>query len=150
LSRKIVVGLSHEAQVAGGEVRQVGEDAWQGCGADAKPCSECGGVLIEGGGRNPAPVLVGVVWTAKRERGESAVDVVTLDGAAENEVVAAPGVVRAAVRAGLEGAAELRESKTGDGVGDAEFLSGFVEGRHALADGGEQLNLLGELIAVGV
>src|SRR5580700_890619 len=134
--------LAHEAQTAGRKIRQVGEDGRQVGGLHTEPGGQRCSVLVESRGGNPAAVVAGVIGTAESQRGESAVDVVAFDGVAKNQLVAAPGVVGAAVGTGLQGAAEFGKSERRDLVGDAEFLGGLVKGGHGLADLGQEIDLL--------
>ena len=123
---------THESEVGGREIGKVGENRRQIGGADAEPRGEGGGVLIKGGRRNPAAVLVGVVRSAESERRKSTVDRIALDGAAKNELVAAPGVIGAAVAAGLE--------STASGPLRVVAGMGFMGGKKLKTVGGKKMS----------
>src|SRR5438045_8753070 len=59
------------------------------------PRGERGGVLVNRDGRNPAASVVSVVGAAQGERRVGSVEAASDDGAAHDEVVAAPAVVGA-------------------------------------------------------
>ncbi len=116
---------------------------------DAEPFRERGGKLIDGGRRNPA-AGAGVVGAADGERGPGAEGALSVDGAAHDEVVAAPAVI-AAERVAREGAAEIAVRETGDafleiGVAilHADLVHGGLEGVHGLAELGEEIGLRAE------
>src|SRR5581483_12162713 len=82
--------------------------------------------------------------------GERAVDVAAEDGAAHDQVVAAPSVLAAAARARLERAAEVGEREGGHAGVDVEFARGVGEGQQRGRQLREQIALLVDLVAVRV
>src|SRR5215475_13040637 len=91
---------------------------------DAKPGSEGSAVLVDGHRWYPAPscatALIGIVWAGRCQGGEHSaigardtVEVATVHGTAHDKMMRAPGVVRAQVAVGHEGAGEV-----GEGEGD--------------------------------
>jgi len=99
---------------------------------------------------DPAAVGAGVVGASEGELGEGSVEFAAADGAAKDEVVAAPGVVAAKGGVGGEGAAEVRHGKGGDVGVDAELGGGLVEGGEGGIELAEQPGVGGDLVAVGV
>lgn len=60
------------------------------------------------------PRGVGIVRPSQGQRGEFPVHGSALHGASDDEVVIAPGVIRASVAVGIQGAAELGGGEGGD------------------------------------
>ena len=64
--------------------------------------------------------------------------------------MAAPGVVAACIRGGLQRAAEIRKCKSCDIILDVQLLRGLVEGAHRWADLAEQILLDRDLVGMSV
>jgi hypothetical protein len=111
--------LSDKSQVVSVEVAQIWEDSWKVGIADPKPPSQSCGVLIECRCGNPAAVATGVIGSGKHQCGESSIDSVALNGAALDQLMAAPVVVGPRIGAGLKSAAEFGKSEGGHFVGNA-------------------------------
>src|SRR5436305_8809318 len=110
----------HEPQIRVVEPSQVGKHRGHVRRGDPEPAGESGAVLVDRGGGDPAALAAGVVGTALAQGGNLAVDVAAADGAAQDHLVVAPAVVRAAAVA-HQGAAEVRGGEGGDVVGQAEL-----------------------------
>ena len=96
------------------------------------------------------PSFADVVGAAEGERRERPVEVPAPHGAAQDELVASPGVVGAAARVRLEGAAEVGEGEGRHRVLDAELDGRGVEGGEGLAHLREEVLLGVELAGVRV
>src|SRR5271156_2510447 len=88
----ISLHLLYEAQIAGAEARDVGEDGGKLRGADAKPLGQGRGILNTGGRRNPAAFGTGILRFPKRPPLEGALYLASLGGEANNVVMRAPRV----------------------------------------------------------
>ena len=148
--RTRLVPPAQKTKRRGGEVRKVRENRRKVAIGHPEPFCECGPVLIDGGAGNPPPVRSGVVRPAQRELRELAVDVRAGDGAAHHKMVAAPSVVGAAVRSGLERAAEIGKRKCSHLRRNAQLGRGSVEGGHGRIELREEALLCVELVAVRV
>src|ERR1700730_9036722 len=102
---------SNEPQIVALEIWQVLENGRQVPGADSKPRRQRRRVLIQRRRGDPPAILVGVVRTTQRQCRERSLDLVALHRASQNQLVAAPSVVRAAAGAWFQGPAELRKRK---------------------------------------
>lgn len=131
-------GLFHEAHVARGEVDQVREDLIQLRGIDAKPRSQRPAVLIDGHRRQPKAAIADVVRTLDCQVREGSVHPPAVDASTHNDVMAAPGVVRAGVAVRPESTIEVRFGKGGDVVFQAQLDGGIVEGRHGAVQRSQQ------------
>src|SRR5271156_246863 len=146
----ISLHLLYEAQIAGAEARDVGEDGGKLRGADAKPLGQGRGILNTGGRRNPAAIGTGIGRAAKRQLREGAIHLASLDRAANNEVMRTPRVVRTRVGVRLKGAAEIRHGEGSYIVLHAELLRRLVKSRECRTDGGKQSTLQCQLVGVGI
>ena len=154
--------LGHEAQVRGGEAAEIREDVGHVGGVDAEPFGECGAVLIDAGGGDPA-ACAGVVGAVDLEDGELAVGAFAFDCAgagavaAEDDVVGAPAVVGALAVAG-EGAPEVAGGEADDFVDEVaaaicaacDLLDAGLECADGFAEFVEQIGVGAEKWVAGV
>src|SRR2546430_17418382 len=102
----------HKPEVWSREAAQIWEDGAEIAAVNSKPGCECGEVLVDGRGRDPA-ASVGVIGAIDRERGPRAVSFSAINSAAHNEMVRTPAVIAAAA-IGREGAAEVARGQRRD------------------------------------
>ncbi len=107
-------------------------------------------VLIHRRRRNPAPIASGVVRPAKRELRKLAVHIGAGHGAAHYEMIAAPRVIRSAVRARLKGAAEVGQGECGYLRRDAQLDCRIVERGHRGIELRVKIYLAIQLVAVRI
>jgi len=104
--------------------------------------------LVDGSGGNEA-ASSDVVGLVRTDDGILAIHIVSLDSAADDEVVAAPAMVSAVAVAG-EGAAEVGGGKGGDLVAEAGGLHESIEVLESLTELGEELGVGCSLAVVGI
>ena len=92
-----------KTEIRRAECAKAGKDRIQLSRADPEPTGECGCVLHRARGRNPSAIRVEIVRTPEGKRGIRAVKLGPLNRTTQNDVVAAPTMIAAAVRIRLEG-----------------------------------------------
>src|SRR5712691_976832 len=117
--------LTQESKGRRAESPKIRKDRGEVGVPDAEPGSEGGAVLVDCHRRYPAPScpasLIGIVWASRGQRGENgaigarnAVEVPAAHGPAHDDMVRAPGMIRAQVPVGHEGAGEVGEGERHD------------------------------------
>ena len=142
--------LAQEPQIAARKIHQVRENGRQAPRADSKPRCQRRRILIQRRRGDPPAILVGVVRAAERQSWKRSIDRIAFHCASQNQLVGAPGVVRAAIGARFQRAAEFRKRERRHLVGNSQLLRGLIERRHACADVREQRHLLRQLVGMRV
>src|SRR6267142_6569557 len=131
--------ISYKTEIRRREAAKIRENGAEVSTVDAEPGGKCRKVLVDGRARNPA-ACVGIVRTVNRKSRKSSVSALAIDGAAHDEVMAAPAVITATVVA-QQGAAKIAGGKSCYVAGQTQLLHRALEGEHALAQLGEQIGM---------
>ena len=111
--------LTEDSEIRMSESSDVRQHSRQVRIAHAEPCRQRRGEFIHGCRRNPA-ALPGIVGTIDREGRESSKQSTALDGAAEDELMAAPAMIGARAVRG-EGATKIRGGESSHILGDTQL-----------------------------
>src|SRR6266850_3425812 len=125
---------SYETEIGRREAAKIRENRTEVSTVHTEPGGKCRKVLVDGRARNPA-ASVGIVRTVNRKSRKSSVSALAIDGAAHDEVVAAPAVIAATVVA-QQGAAKIAGGKSSYVTGQTQLLHRALEGEHALTQFG--------------
>lgn len=146
--------LSEKAQVMGCEVADIGHHQPQIRIWDSKPFGQRGSILIHRGSGQQA-TLANVYtrgWIEiglRRIHRRAAVQILALDGIANNEVRSAPAMV-GAIAIGHHTAAKVRSGEGRDALAQAQIFHGFVEADQGIVDFFQQWRVLFQQIIVVV
>ena len=122
--------LSHETEIGRRKAAKVRENRWHERAAHAEPLGQGGGILVNAGAGDPSPGSR-VAGTVNGEVRKGAVDLLTLNGAAEDQVIVAPAMVGAVPTVDQESPAEIAAGELSHAAGDSELNGRAVERIHA-------------------
>ena len=131
------IALGQKSEIARAVVRQVWHDSRQFAVTDAEPATQRSAELVDRDRRQQS-TLPNIIRPVVGNRWCCAVERLSADGTADHKVHAAPAMV-GAVAIGIVGPAEVGGGEGGDGVGDAHFDGGVVEGLHRIGHVGQQV-----------
>src|SRR5690348_13039040 len=117
--------VSYKTEIRAGEAVQIGKYSTQIAAIYPKPRCERREILVDGSAGYPA-ASVGIVRAIYGERGKPSVSSPAIDSATQNQMMAAPTVVAAAVIT-EESASEVAGGESGYIVGEAQLLHGALE-----------------------
>src|SRR6266850_6313870 len=115
------MGLPEKPEIGSWEVHKIRENTRQVRIRNAEPGRQRRCKLIDRRSGDPPSIAARIIRPGKCQRWKRSVDGVALYGAAHNQLVAAPRMVRAGVRTRLEGAAEFREREGRDAVCNSQL-----------------------------
>jgi hypothetical protein len=148
LPQKFSSTLTEDPEIRMSESSDIWEHSRKIWTAHTEPCRQGRGEFIHRSCWNPA-TLSGIVRSIDGQGRERSEQSAALDGAAEDELMAAPAVVGARTVRG-ESATKIRGGESGDVLSDPQFICRGIKRVQGLAQFREQVCLACQLITVRI